>query len=53
MQLREGALSEHFCDPLFGCSRLAIDGLIESAPFRGEPNDAGAPVGELGLTDEV
>jgi len=53
MQLRERALSEHVGDPLFGCSRFAVDGPIEAAPFRCEPNDAGAPVGGIGFTDEV
>ncbi len=53
LQLREAAGSEGVRDPLFRCSRVTMDGLLELASFLGESNNAGAPVVGIGLAGEV
>ena len=52
-ELREAARSEQLGDLALDGLRVTVDGLFEAASLDGESNDAGAPVGRIGLSGEV
>ena len=52
-KLCEGAGPEHLGETLFGVLGLGIDGRLEPAPLRRESDDAGTPIGRVGLADDI